>query len=99
MLIAITVNLILVSCSILFAVLRQFADFADLIRSREELLQRQNELQRLSDENLRLANQDSLTGLPNRRSFFAGLEARLQLATGSAQRFGVALIDLDGSRP
>lgn len=95
-LIAIAINLVLVSASILLTVLKQFADFADLIRSREELLQRQGELERLSDENLRLANQDSLTGLPNRRSFFAGLDAKLARASGSRQRFGVALIDLDG---
>ena len=95
-LIAIAINLVLVSGSILHVVLRQFADFADLIRSREELLERQGELERLSDDNLRLANQDSLTGLQNRRSFFASLEANLQLAAGSSQRFGVALIDLDG---
>ena len=93
---AIAVNLILVSGSIMFAQLKQFADFADLISSREQLLSRQEELEHLSDENLRLANLDSLTGLPNRRSFFAALDSQLQRATRSAQRFGVILIDLDG---
>ena len=93
---AIAVNLTIVSGSILFALLKQFADFADLISSREQLLRRQEELEHLSDENLRLANLDSLTGLPNRRSFFAALDNHLQCATRSAQRFGVILIDLDG---
>ena len=95
-LVAIAVNLLLVSGSILLTVLKQFADFADLIASREEVLQRQSDLERLSDENLRLANQDSLTGLPNRRAFFASLDASLEQAAESSQRVGVALIDLDG---
>ncbi len=95
-LIAIAINLALVSGSILLAVCKQFADFADLISSREELLQRQGDLERLSDENLRLANQDSLTCLPNRRSFFADLDTTLARAAESSRRFGLALIDLDG---
>ncbi len=95
-LVAIAINLLAASCTILMALLKEFADFRDLISSREELLRRQGELERLSDENLRLADHDSLTNLPNRRSFFAALDATLRDASVGSERFAVALIDLDG---
>ncbi|MGU3538663.1 putative bifunctional diguanylate cyclase/phosphodiesterase [Methylobacterium sp. A54F] len=56
------------------------------------------ELQRLNAENMRLANADLLTGLPNRRSFFASLDAVLA-AGGNGGTVHLALIDLDGFKP
>ncbi|MFP3480538.1 diguanylate cyclase, partial [Burkholderia sp. SIMBA_057] len=49
-----------------------------------------------SDDNFRLASIDSLTDLPNRRSFFASLRALSEQALGSGGGFNVGLIDLDG---
>jgi diguanylate cyclase len=42
-----------------------------------------------------LANTDMLTGLPNRRSFFAAVEGCLERENGT-RSFAVALLDLDG---
>jgi diguanylate cyclase (GGDEF)-like protein len=57
---------------------------------------KQAELQRLSDENSRLANLDILTGLPNRRRFLADLDALCETAQAGQARFAVGVIDLDG---
>ncbi|OYV39229.1 MAG: hypothetical protein B7Z80_07860 [Rhodospirillales bacterium 20-64-7] len=94
-LIAITLNMLSVACGMVFMVLRNSRDFDALIRSRRELINRQRETQRLSDENLRLANLDSLSGLPNRRRFFQKLEETMLLAERAARPFAVALLDLD----
>ncbi len=75
--------------------LRNASDFNALSRSRNELKRRQQETQRLSDENLRLANLDPLTGLPNRRSFFATLEQDRRQAEQHGQNLAVVLLDLD----
>lgn len=94
--VAIAINFLLVSGAMLFVLLRNYADFAALITSQQELLARQVETQRLSDENFRLANLDSLTGLPNRRSFLADLGSVLQAAERDGKAFAAALIDIDG---
>jgi diguanylate cyclase (GGDEF)-like protein len=49
--------------------------------------------ERLHNEALSLAHCDALTGLPNRRSFFAEIEAQKDGV------FDLALIDLDGFKP
>ena len=53
----------------------------------------------LTAENGRLALTDTLTGLPNRRSFVARLEETVAQATATGGRFGVGMIDLDGFKP
>ncbi|AWN42122.1 putative bifunctional diguanylate cyclase/phosphodiesterase [Methylobacterium durans] len=63
------------------------------------LVQQTSELRRLNDENLRLANIDLLTDLPNRRSFFARLQADLLKAAARGHEVQVGLIDLDGFKP
>jgi diguanylate cyclase (GGDEF)-like protein len=92
---AIAINMVLVAVAMVLALQRFHADFAALILSEHELSRRQQETQRLSDENLKLANLDALTSLPNRRRFFAELEEVLGQATRQNQRLAVALIDLD----
>ncbi len=47
------------------------------------------------DEASALAHNDALTGLPNRRSFFAELEGRLR----TEEPFDLGLVDLDGFKP
>ncbi|WP_298284588.1 bifunctional diguanylate cyclase/phosphodiesterase [Acidocella sp.] len=93
--VAIAINMLLVACSMVLALLRFYGDFAALILSEHELIVRQQETQRLSDENFRLANIDVLTSLPNRRRFFTELEATLDRAARGERCFAVALIDLD----
>src|SRR5690606_35235033 len=66
-----------------------------LVASRADMEREQRETQRLSDENQRLANVDSLTGLPNRRSFVRQLEQALQHATAEGRQIAVARLDLD----
>ena len=68
-LIAIAINMVVVIAVLLIILLANNRDFADLVASRNAMAHRQSETQRLLDENHRLANMDSTTGLPNRRSF------------------------------
>jgi diguanylate cyclase (GGDEF)-like protein len=95
-LIAMAVNMILVTCGLIAIMLRNYNDFAGLIRSRRSLLDRQREMQILNDENRRLAYSDALTLLPNRRSFLARLDETILAAEMEPMRFAVALLDLDG---
>ncbi len=90
---ALAVNMVVVVVALLVILLGNNRDFNALVASRSAMLQRQQETQRLSDENDRLANVDTLTGLPNRRSFDRHLAARL--ADAPAGGIAVALIDLD----
>jgi len=93
--VAMAVNMLIVAVGMIFMLLRSNADFTALINFGRELAQRQRETQRLSDENLRLANLDALTSLPNRRRFFAALDETLTHAQRHDGRFAVALLDLD----
>ena len=52
-------------------------------------------LAELNDDNFRLANLDSLTGLPNRRRFFKDLDDRVD----GGGVFALVMIDLDGFKP
>jgi diguanylate cyclase (GGDEF)-like protein len=94
--IAIAVNMLLVAVAMVFILVTHYRDFTTLIASRKALLRQQQATQRLSDENFRLANLDSLTGLPNRRSFFSSLAHTLERADAEHRRFVVGLVDLDG---
>ncbi|CAG0949812.1 putative signaling protein [Methylophilaceae bacterium] len=46
-----------------------------------------------------LARQDSLTGIPNRSSFYEILENTMQLALRKGERFAIMFIDLDHFKP
>jgi diguanylate cyclase (GGDEF)-like protein len=96
---AIAFNMVAVAMTMIIILLIAYRDFADLVESRRDLETRQAETQRLSDENLRLANLDGLTGLPNRRQFFALLERTVEKACQLDRRFVVGVIDLDGFKP
>ena len=56
-------------------------------------------LTRLIEENHALAHTDPLTGLPNRRSFFAELERGIAAAGPAEACLAIGLIDLDGFKP
>ncbi|WP_245304229.1 putative bifunctional diguanylate cyclase/phosphodiesterase [Hoeflea olei] len=83
-------NLLLVSIALLMVVTVQFRHFAGAVQARRKV-------EAVGRENFRLANLDSLTGLPNRRSFFSHLD-EVFAATGT-RRLAVGIIDLDGFKP
>lgn len=85
-----SINLALVSAALLLVVKVQFRHFAGAVSARTKL-------EAANRENARLANLDSLTGLPNRRQFFAHLETAFAEADGN--RLAVGIIDLDGFKP
>jgi diguanylate cyclase (GGDEF)-like protein len=95
-LVAISVNVLLVSIAMVFILLTYYRDFANLVDSKQILQASQRETQKLNDENFRLANIDSLTLLPNRRCFFASLEALITSASAVGSSIAVGVIDLDG---
>jgi diguanylate cyclase (GGDEF)-like protein len=94
--IAIALNMLLVAAAMVYILLAHSRDFAMLIDFQRELVETHLESKRLGDENLRLANLDSLTRLPNRRQFFATLNELLDRAKHADHRFVVGLVDLDG---
>ena len=92
---AIAINMVLVLAAMIFILLGNYRDFAALVASRSEMACKQAETQRLSDENYRLANIDSLTSLPNRRSFDRHLREALTRANAEGRQIAVARLDLD----
>lgn len=91
-LLATAVNIALVSVGMLVILMINYRDFTRMIAA-------QLRTEALSNENLRLANLDSLTDLPNRRAFFAHLAQSFDLAQKSGSRLAVGIIDLDGFKP
>lgn len=83
--VAIAVNTALVSATMLVILLIHYRDFTRMVDAQVE--------------NLRLANLDSLTGLPNRRAFFAHLNEVCAIAQAEGRRFALGLVDLDGFKP
>jgi diguanylate cyclase (GGDEF)-like protein len=89
---AIAVNIFAITVVMLQVLYNNYRGFAKLVRSRAEM-------RRLSDENARLAHTDALTGLPNRRYFFARLEAQLEISAAAGARVAVGVLDLDRFKP
>lgn len=96
---AMAVNIALVSVAMVAMVFTYYRDFANLVESRKSLLRKHEETLRLSDENLRLANLDSLTELGNRRRFFAALEEAFARAADQRWRLAIGVVDFDGFKP
>ena len=92
---ALAFNLVVVVGGLMFTLLGYYRNFSALVASRGEMARRQAETQRLSDENERLASVDSLTGLPNRRSFIRRLQSMLAEAEAHDAPIAVARLDLD----
>ncbi len=89
---SVAINLAMVSAGMIVILFVYSRDFARLVAS-------ERETRRLSDENFRIANLDSLTGLPNRRWFFACLDKRYEVAARTTTPFAIGIIDLDGFKP
>ena len=100
--IAIAVNVGLVAMVMCQVMAVHFRAFLDLERSKTALAAEQGQTRVLGAENARLANTDSLTGLPNRRAFLARLEtlaaASADVSAGGAG-FALGVVDLDGFKP
>jgi diguanylate cyclase (GGDEF)-like protein len=94
--IAMAVDMALVGVALAFIIELYYRNFIGVVHAQQELQVSQQKTQRLSDDNFRLASIDSLTDLPNRRSFFASLRALSEQALGTGTGFNVGLIDLDG---
>jgi len=90
--VATAIDVLLVSIAMLVILKAQYTDFTRLVNM-------QAHTAKLSEENLHLANQDSLTGLANRRQFFSRLDTQLSRAREQQTRLAVGLIDLDGFKP
>lgn len=82
-------NLLLALGGVIYALMVTSSDFKKMVLA-------QVALSKLSEENLHLANCDTLTGLPNRRSFFLKLEELLGKSSSIGQAFAVGVLDLDG---
>ncbi|WP_233807849.1 putative bifunctional diguanylate cyclase/phosphodiesterase [Paraburkholderia sp. HP33-1] len=93
---AMAIDMTLVGVALAVVIQLYWRTFADAVNAQRELRASQQNTQRLSDDNYRLANLDSLTGLPNRRSFFSSLHAIAEQALETGGGFNVGLIDLDG---
>lgn len=89
---AMALNLVFVSAAMIIVLLVYSRDFARLVESRSET-------RRLGDENFRIANLDALTGLANRRWFFAELTKQHERAQTTGGAFAIGIIDLDGFKP
>lgn len=87
--VAIGLNLFLVTVAMIYILIICSGQFAAMVNG-------QIETRRLSNENFRLANIDSLTDLPNRRQFFHRLSALAEQAKASRHNFVVGVLDLDG---
>lgn len=95
-LLAIMANFLVVILAMLRVLWVHSGEFESLIQAQEQLIKRQQVTQRLSDQNFRLANLDTLTDLPNRRAFFLQAQAMVTSHKTDNLRFAVAVIDLDG---
>ena len=93
--VALAFNFVIVMVALMWLLLGNYRDFSALVASRSEMERKQAETQELSDENYRLANVDSLTGLPNRRWFDRHLELTLAKAQEEGRTIAVARLDLD----
>jgi len=96
--VAIAVNMALVSVMIVQIIRSFYANFAGLIETQNDLEVQHRGMIDLSRQNEALALIDPLTGLSNRRAFFATLEETVNSVTDN-ETFAVAMIDLDGFKP
>ena len=87
--IAIGLNLLLVTVAMIYILIICSRQFAAMVNGEVET-------RRLSNENFRLANIDSLTDLPNRRQFFHRLSLLAKPTSLEGRRFVVGVLDLDG---
>ncbi|MEM5517898.1 EAL domain-containing protein [Henriciella sp. AS95] len=96
---AIAFNMVLVAVVFGTLLLNSERDFARMILQKKAQRRQHLRLQILNQENQKLANTDSLTGLSNRRLFLAEIDELVKQHELYASEFVVALMDLDGFKP
>ena len=95
----VALNLAAVFGSVIVATLFYNADFTRLALMNIELKGQKERVQTLSNENLRLANLDMLTGLANRRRLFDELESIAAAHRNGGRPVTLGIVDLDGFKP
>lgn len=90
--VAMSINVLLVSVTLLFVINAGYRNFVSLVRS-----EKQAEV--LNETNFRLANIDSLTELPNRRHFFSHLKERMEASAADGGHMALVVMDLDNFKP
>lgn len=90
--VAIAINILLVCAGMMSILLTNYRNFESMVVSKQRS-------DALSNENYRIASLDSLTGLGNRRAFFADLEVELEKARSNGTRLALGVMDLDGFKP
>lgn len=93
------VNVLVVTIGLFILQQNNDGNLKDLVLSRHQLEMLRTHTRTLSDENHRQANLDSLTDLPNRRSFFTTLDAKVARARATGSKLIVGILDLDGFKP
>ncbi len=93
---AIAANMVLVTAVLLYMINTHYNDFATMVSQRQTLEQAHQTTLSLNAINDRLANLDTLTGMPNRRRFFARVDDMGTDRCESQSPFAIGLIDLDG---
>lgn len=96
---AVGLNLMIVTVAVLYVLSNHSRNFIELISNQSALRKAVSEANELGKENEKLANLDSLTGLPNRRRFLTELGQRIADDTGENESFSVGILDLDGFKP
>ena len=91
------INLTLIS-AVFAVVLNSYArDFVRMIKQQQLVAAKIEEAESLSQANIALANEDSLTKLANRRSFLSNLNDHVHnVSLGQANGLAVGILDLDG---
>lgn len=93
---AIAANMLLVTGVILYMTNTYYNDFVTTVSQRIDLVRTHERTLELNASNHRMANHDSLTGLPNRRRFFEKIESLGKGRSDGNPTFAIGLLDLDG---
>jgi len=93
--VGISVAMVCVFAVLTILLFNNYRDFSGLVASRQEITLKQEQTQQLLEENHRLAWLDSLTGIPNRRSFQHELAAALERSKADGRAIAVARLNLD----
>ena len=87
------------ACFIIRMLDEHFRMFAEILRSRFIIAERQRVAEEARLAAMTIALTDDLTGLPNRRCFHSLLADKIRTATQTGEPFALGLIDLDGFKP
>jgi diguanylate cyclase (GGDEF)-like protein len=87
------------ACFVIRMLEENFRMFAEIVRSRFVIAERQRAAEEARRAAMTIALTDDLTGLPNRRCLQSLLAERITAATLTGESFALGLIDLDGFKP